>query len=74
MSCYILSQQNPLRIFCYKVLNHSKFESFIMFLIVGSSFKLVFDTYTDNLKKDDPIVILYLFTNIYSSMLVIKSI
>ena len=27
-----------------------------MLLIVGSSFKLVFDTYTDKLPEDDPIV------------------
>jgi hypothetical protein len=28
-----------------------------MFLIVCSSFKLVFDTYTNNMTEDDPIVI-----------------
>lgn len=28
-----------------------------MFLIVGSSFKLVFDTYTSKLTPDDPIIL-----------------
>jgi hypothetical protein len=42
---------------CYKTVHHGKFESVIMFLIVGSSFKLVFDTYTDKLAPDDPVVI-----------------
>jgi len=56
-SCYLLSKQNWFRILCYRVVHHGKFESFIMFLIVCSSFKLVFDTYTDNLTADDPIIV-----------------
>jgi hypothetical protein len=38
------------------IVHHGKFESIIMFLIVGSSFKLVFDTYTDKLSPDDPVI------------------
>jgi len=45
------------RIFAYKVINHGKFETFIMILIVGSSFKLVFDTYTSKLTETDPMVV-----------------
>lgn len=41
----------------YKTINHGKFETFIMILIVGSSFKLVFDTYTSKLASDDPVII-----------------
>ena len=37
-------------------MHHGKFESLIMILIMLSSFKLVFDTYTESLAKDNPIV------------------
>jgi hypothetical protein len=40
----------------YKIVHHGKFESFIMILIVFSSFKLVFDTYTDKLAPDNILV------------------
>jgi hypothetical protein len=40
----------------YKIVHHWKFESFIMILIVFSSFKLVFDTYTDQLAPDNILV------------------
>lgn len=33
----------------YKMVHHGKFENFIMLIIVLSSFKLVLDTYTDNM-------------------------
>jgi hypothetical protein len=56
-SCYLLSKENLFRILCYRTVHHGKFETFIMLLIVGSSFKLVFDTYTDRLPADDPITI-----------------
>lgn len=56
MSCYLLSKKNWIRIFAYKVIHHGKFETFIMFLIVGSSFKLVFDTYTTKMEPDEPMV------------------
>jgi hypothetical protein len=41
-----------------------------MFIIILSSFKLVFDTYTDKLNNDSPIVSLYVYESlqiIYSS-------
>ena len=34
-----------------------------MFMIAGSSFKLVFDTYTDKLAADDPIVSFIVYLN-----------
>jgi hypothetical protein len=40
----------------YKIVHHGKFETFIMILIVLSSFKLVFDTYTDKLAPDNILV------------------
>jgi len=55
-SCYLFSKQSYFRQFCYKTVHHGKFETFIMILIVLSSFKLVFDTYTDSLAKDNPIL------------------
>ena len=44
----------------YKIVHHGKFETFIMIVIVLSSFKLVFDTYTDKLAPDSMLVRLYL--------------
>jgi hypothetical protein len=43
----------------YKIVHHGKFETFIMILIVFSSFKLVFDTYTDKLAPDNILVSLW---------------
>jgi hypothetical protein len=43
----------------YKIVHHGKFETFIMILIVLSSFKLVFDTYTDKLAPDNILVSLW---------------
>jgi len=40
----------------YKIVHHGKFESIIMVLIVFSSFKLVFDTYTDKIAPDNILV------------------
>lgn len=56
-SCYLFSKQSYFRIICYRTVHHGKFESLIMILIMLSSFKLVFDTYTESLAKDNPIVI-----------------
>lgn len=53
---YLFSKKNWFRILCYKIVHHGKFETVIMFLIVGSSLKLVFDTYTDKLAPGDPII------------------
>ena len=49
-------KQNWFRILMYKIVHHGKFESLIMVLIVLSSFKLVFDTYTDKLSADNILV------------------
>jgi len=45
----------------YKIVHHGKFENFIMILIVFSSFKLVFDTYTDKLAPDNILVSIVYF-------------
>ena len=52
----MFSKKNWVRIMCYKAIHHSKFETVVMFLIVGSSFKLVFDTYTRHIPASDPII------------------
>lgn len=55
-SCYLMTKENWIRKAGWAIINHGKFETFIMTLIVLSSFKLVFDTYTNNLLNDDPVV------------------
>lgn len=44
-SLFIFSKTNMLRKVSYYIVKHSKFESFILFIIVISSLKLVSDTY-----------------------------
>lgn len=39
----------------YKIINHGKFETVIMTVIILSSLKLVFDTYTADLAPDHPV-------------------
>ena len=55
-SCYLFTKENWLRKLCYRTIHHSRFETVVMFLIVGSSFKLVFDTYTQHIQAGDPII------------------
>jgi hypothetical protein len=45
------------RIFAYKTIHHGKFETIIMTVIILSSLKLVFDTYTADLSPDDPVTV-----------------
>ena len=56
----IALQKNLFRIVIYKIVHHSRFENFIMIIIMLSSFKLVFDTYIDKLSPDDPLVTIFL--------------
>ena len=55
-SCYLMTKDNFIRKAAWAIINHGKFETLIMIIIVLSSLKLVFDTYTTNLKNDDPVV------------------
>jgi hypothetical protein len=56
MSCYLFAKENIIRRGAWGIINHGKFETLIMIVIVLSSLKLVFDTYTNNLKDDSPVV------------------
>ena len=60
-SCYLLTKENFIRRGAWAIINHGKFETLIMIIIVLSSLKLVFDTYTNDLKNDDPVVSFSLF-------------
>jgi hypothetical protein len=55
-SFYLLTKENFIRRGAWAIINHGKFETLIMIIIVLSSLKLVFDTYTNDLKNDDPVV------------------
>lgn len=44
-SYFLLSKENPLRVFCYRVTSSQKFEWFILSFIVLNAVKLVWDTY-----------------------------
>lgn len=52
-SLFLFSKANKFRIICYKIAQNSRFENFILTLIIASSFKLVIDTY---LSDSDPTV------------------
>jgi len=54
-SIYLFSKENLIRIGAYKIIHHGKFETVIMTVIILSSLKLVFDTYTAKLSADDPV-------------------
>jgi len=42
---YLISKENPLRVFCLRIIQHDWFEKVILFVIVVSSIKLAIDTY-----------------------------
>jgi hypothetical protein len=64
-SFYLLTKENFIRRGAWAIINHGKFETLIMIIIVLSSLKLVFDTYTNDLKNDDPVVSFSLFILIF---------
>ena len=45
LSFYFLKKNNKLRIFLYRLVSHTGFETVILILIILSSVKLVVDTY-----------------------------
>ena len=46
-SIYLFSKENWLRRLCYQAIFHPRFETVIMCIIIGSTLKLVIDTYSD---------------------------
>lgn len=77
-SFYLFAKDNPIRIFCWKVVTHSYFESFILTIICLAALKLAFETYF--LINSDPIAdtIFYdmdlFFTIIFSLEFLLKAI
>ncbi|CDW83739.1 cation channel family protein [Stylonychia lemnae] len=76
-SLYIFSQSNPLRIKIYEMVTNTKFETFILLVIVFSSIKLIYDTYTQDFSDDNPLVDIsakfdYVFTTIFTMELMLK--
>lgn len=51
-SMYLFSKQSSIRILSYKMIKHSLWENTVQFLILASSLKLAFDTYTLEYDKD----------------------
>lgn len=41
---YLIPKENPIRVFCLRIIQHEKFERGILFMIVVSSIKLAIDT------------------------------
>ena len=44
-SLYLFSQSNGFRILCMKLINHSLFDKFILFIIILSTLRLIMDTF-----------------------------
>lgn len=51
-SLYIFTPKNPVRMFCKALITSSIFEAFMLIVIISSSLKLAFDTYTDTGASD----------------------
>lgn len=51
-SLYLFRKQNIVRIWLYKLYVYPNFDNFILFAIILSSLKLVFDTYLDEDAED----------------------
>ena len=47
-SLYLFPKENIIRVWLYKLYIHTHFDNFILFAIIVSSLKLVFDTYIDS--------------------------
>lgn len=57
LSLYFLSKRNPVRIFLFRAVTHTAFETVILILIILSSVKLIYDTYIFDVPDDEPIQI-----------------
>lgn len=56
-SFYVFSKQNKFRIFAYKLMKHSLWETVVLVLIALSSIKLGYDTYFIAATEDTPIIL-----------------
>jgi len=68
-----------LRIKIYEIVTNSKFETFILMMIVFSSIKLIYDTYTQGLDDNNPMVDIsskfdFFFTAVFAGELLLKCI
>jgi hypothetical protein len=78
LSFYFLKKSNKVRIFLYRLVTHTGFETGILILIVLSSIKLVIDSYIYDYPDDAMIVMVsnkfdYFFTAIFALESVLKS-
>ena len=53
LSFYFLKKDNVIRIYLYRMVTHTGFETVILILIILSSIKLVVDTYIYDYPEDD---------------------
>lgn len=56
-SIYLFNRKGRFRKICYYIQQHRYFDRFIMILIAVSSLQLAFETYIQDLPKDDPVTI-----------------
>lgn len=78
-SYYIFSKTNPIRITCYKIVSHPRFETVTLTIIIVNSIKLVWDTYlldmpNDSIQKIISDIADYLFTSLFCTELILKSV
>jgi len=67
---YLISKENPIRVFCLRIIQHVWFERTILFMIVVSSIKLAIDTYISEDDKEIVQISDYfdLFLNIFFTL------
>ncbi|CAG9330463.1 SCN4A_7 [Blepharisma stoltei] len=78
-SFYIFSKENKLRKLCYIITSSPKYESVVLFVIVVSTLKLIWDTYLLELSSDDIQVVIsnyfdLAFTVVFGLEMIIKAI
>ncbi|OMJ94175.1 hypothetical protein SteCoe_2656 [Stentor coeruleus] len=78
-SFYIFSKSNPIRISCYKIVSHPRFETITLAIIIINSGKLVWDTYLLDMPNDSTQKIIsditdFIFTGLFCTELILKSI
>ena len=78
-SLYLFDKHHRIRIWSYKIVQNSRFENFILVLIILSSIKLIYDTYLFDVPDDDPQVVIsgyfdLVFTILFTGECVLKCI
>lgn len=68
---YFLKKSNKFRIYLYRILSHTGFETLVLLLIILSSIKLVIDSYIYGYGDDHPLIVFssridYFFTVIFA--------